>query len=205
MGMIALFLVRHKIVYTSSSYEYPRSLRIASNLPSVRYVSTFNCLYDRYVLVACIWLCCRLNQMKTDRVRLTKKYSTPVFFRSSSRSINFGGLRWCSNRWSVCSLSIYQARTMFLFGVYSNWSWNWKWKWKYFRLYINIVIALPLWFQRARRHHTNQFFVFMLGKTQLYFLFWFGLEQSNRIELASVGWKKKWIAIYQVYSLYCNI
>lgn len=52
---------------------------------------------------------------KTNEYQLTWKYSTPVFFRNSAKSMNFGGLRWCSNRWSVCSLSMYQARTIFRF------------------------------------------------------------------------------------------
>lgn len=42
----------------------------------------------------------------------TSKYSTPVVFNTSLKSMNFGGLRWCSRRWSLTSLSIYQARTI---------------------------------------------------------------------------------------------
>lgn len=44
---------------------------------------------------------------------LTLKYSTPVRLNNSSVDRNSPGFRWCSNRWSVSSSSIYQTRTIF--------------------------------------------------------------------------------------------
>lgn len=43
---------------------------------------------------------------------VTWKYSTPVRSNNSLTVRNSDGFRWCSSRWSVSSLSIYQARTI---------------------------------------------------------------------------------------------
>ena len=47
-------------------------------------------------------------------IGVTLKVKTPDFFFKSFRSIQFGGLWWCSSLWSVSESSMYQARLIFL-------------------------------------------------------------------------------------------